>query len=47
MTLTMTNTKTQTNTKTKTKTKVLKRLNICYIFEEKKTEGTRIPNMIS
>ena len=46
MTLTMTNTKTQTNTKTKTKTKVLKRLNICYIFE-KKTEGTRIPNMIS
>ena len=32
-------------TKTKTKTKVLKRLNICYIFE--KAGGTKISNMIS
>ena len=36
---------TKTMTKTKTKTKVLKRLNICYIFE--KAGGTKISNMIS
>ena len=36
---------TKTMTKIKTKTKVLKRLNICYIFE--KAGGTKISNMIS
>ena len=33
MTSAMTMTKTHTKTKTKTKTKVLKRPNMCYIFE--------------
>ena len=42
--MTMTMTKTHTKTKTKTKTKVVKRPNMCYIFE--KGYDSRISNMM-
>ena len=38
-TKTKTNTKSKTKTKTKTKTKVLKRPNICYIYEKQGVQG--------
>ena len=42
LTKTQTKTLTKKMTKTKTKTKVLKRPNMCYIFEKDKTQGYQI-----